>query len=356
MSKKVVFILPYMNWVVSRSPKNTKYDFVKTYQELENYSINDRIIVDVICPFESTNPPIISTNTPERVREYLKHFSEIILINSDYIGGEQSTIVDQCSRMDFPNVTLITTGTINYNPTAMKIVRYENFFVEVQNLYQRAGFEHLDVLNHTDQKPYYFDALLGLERKHRHWLKNQINLRCEDKIYTRYYRDSNLAHSDIDRVFDWPSGATAIDTTLSFSSVNKVNYHGIECNLSFIVPIEVYNRSSYSIIAETCCYNDFCMYTEKTAKPLLAKRLFIFFAGRHYLENLKLLGFKTFDSIIDESYDNEFDDERRWAMAFDQVMYLCGQDQTVILEKIKPIVEHNYDLFISNNWRYNLLN
>lgn len=352
MNKKVVFTLPYTGWVVSHL-RGLPYDFATTYEELEKYNIEDRIVIDIVCPADSRNPPI-SKNTPKRVADYQNHFGQIILLNSDYIGIESSDIVNQCSRMDFPNVKLVTTGTIAYTPTAMTIVRYENFFADVQRVYERIGFDLLNGLRHTDTKPYYFDALLGLKKPHRDWIRNQISQSCEDKIYTTYYKNWNLPEDQIKQVFDWPEGASMIEGQ-EFASSNRVMYHGIDCNLSYIVPIEIYNKSAYSIVAETCLFNDFCLYTEKTAKPLLAKRLFVMFAGQHYLKNLRSLGFFTFNSVIDESYDNEPDNQRRWAMAFDQVQYLCGQDQRMVLERIAPLVEYNYKRFIETNWRYTLL-
>jgi hypothetical protein len=44
--------------------------------------------------------------------------------------------------------------------------------------------------------------------------------------------------------------------------------------------------------------------TEKTAKPIWAKRLFVMFGTPGFLKKLHELGFKTFDHVIDESYDS----------------------------------------------------
>ena len=74
------------------------------------------------------------------------------------------------------------------------------------------------------------------------------------------------------------------------------------------------------------------------------------FAGRGYLANLRKLGFQTFGDIIDESYDNEHDALIRWDMAFQQIRWLAQQPQEEILDKIKPIVEHNFEVVMSTNW------
>ena len=84
----------------------------------------------------------------------------------------------------------------------------------------------------------------------------------------------------------------------------------------------------------------------------MAKRLFIMFAGPNYLESIRSLGYKTFNEIIDESYDLELDDKTRWNMALEQVKLLTTIDQQYVLEKIKPVLEHNYNLFVNTDYSY----
>jgi hypothetical protein len=114
--------------------------------------------------------------------------------------------------------------------------------------------------------------------------------------------------------------------------------------------MNVYNQTAYSVVAETCWQNDFAFFTEKTVKPIIAKRLFVVFAGREYLANLRRLGFKTFSDIIDESYDDELDDLVRWAKAWQQVKWLSEQPQEAILEQIRPVVEHNARVMLTTDW------
>jgi hypothetical protein len=37
------------------------------------------------------------------------------------------------------------------------------------------------------------------------------------------------------------------------------------------------------------------------------------------------------------------DDVRRWRMAFDQVKWLSQQNHSALLQKVKPILDHNHD-------------
>ena len=83
---------------------------------------------------------------------------------------------------------------------------------------------------------------------------------------------------------------------------------------------------------------------------MIYKRLFIVFSGYKFLHNLKTLGFKTFDGVIDESYDLIRDDTKRYSAAFEQVRYLCNQNQQVIYNQIQDVLEHNYDLMMNTDW------
>ena len=132
--------------------------------------------------------------------------------------------------------------------------------------------------------------------------------------------------------FIWPVGAES--KTVRMSS-NLVNYKGLEARLSNIIPVEVYNNTAYSIVAETDTENSFSFFTEKIAKPLLTKRLFIVFSGYKYLENLRKLGFKTFDGIIDESYDLIENTEDRFQAICNEVTRINNFSK-VKLELFKP--------------------
>jgi hypothetical protein len=141
--------------------------------------------------------------------------------------------------------------------------------------------------------------------------------------------------------FILPEGAIQIGNTPT--TCEHVLFHGHYVHLSTIIPVSVYNQTAYSFVHETLTLScDICFFTEKVAKPILAKRLFIVMAVPNYLHNLRRLGFQTFDGIIDESYDIEEDSNIRLSMVLEQLEYLISQPQHEILEKIKPIVEHNH--------------
>ena len=120
-----------------------------------------------------------------------------------------------------------------------------------------------------------------------------------------------------------------------------------------VVPYLVYNESYYTVVTET--RYDRVFLTEKTAKPILAKRLFIIVGAQHTLKRMREHGFKTFGNVIDESFDDEPDNEKRWTMAMEQVEFLCTTNHRDVLTKIQPIVEHNRK-FLINECSWDSLN
>jgi hypothetical protein len=103
-------------------------------------------------------------------------------------------------------------------------------------------------------------------------------------------------------------------------------------------------------VAETTAENSYNQYTEKVAKPIVAGRPFVAFAGQHYLANLRHLGFKTFESVIDESYDSIANLRERMQAAWYQVEWLCAQDPAHIYGELHDVLQHNHEHFLSTDW------
>lgn len=76
-----------------------------------------------------------------------------------------------------------------------------------------------------------------------------------------------------------------------------------------------YSNGMIELVTET--ETDMFFITEKIIKPIQAKIPFVVIGSYKFLYNLRKLGFKTFDSIIDESYDQEIDLNIRIERAFE---------------------------------------
>lgn len=56
-----------------------------------------------------------------------------------------------------------------------------------------------------------------------------------------------------------------------------------------------------------------------------------------------MLGFKTFDGIVDESYDRESDTVKRFETAFKQVEFLAQGSYNSLSNQAQPILQHNHN-------------
>lgn len=116
----------------------------------------------------------------------------------------------------------------------------------------------------------------------------------------------------------------------------------VQACVAHLVPWKIYANTWYSIITETECEN-FVSVTEKIGRVFFAKRVFILFGAVGSLTLLKQLGFRTFDCVIDETYDTVQDPVIRWKMAFDQVEKLAELDPRKIYDLTEEIREHNFN-------------
>jgi len=247
------------------------------------------------------------------------------------------------------NVIWVMPGKINdanVVDSDQVIVRNEHFkmttdsYVDIPHL--------LTQIQHNVVKPMYFDALLGTVKPHRDFLHNLIlNCNLQHKIFSTY---QNQGPGKLYETGTWDSDIEQFDHDVVTRFTDQVQYHGQQLALARILPIEIYNRTAYSIVAETGTDNRYSFFTEKTAKPIMARRLFVMFSGRGFLKNLHNLGYQTFGNVIDESYDLIYNDYERWNAAFEQVQLLCSMDQQTVLEKIAPAVEHNYKYLMTVDW------
>ena len=198
-----------------------------------------------------------------------------------------------------------------------------------------------------------FDALLGKSKPHRNFIFEQLRTHnLLDKSFVNIVGDlvgsrrPSYQSPDL-HMFDDPA-----ITDQDRKQPTVVKLIGLENGYSIChsIPINIYQNSWYSIVAETQW--DFHPFiTEKTAKPLYMKRLFVMFGAQGTLKKLHQQGYRTFNGVIDESYDQEPNDQKRWAMAFEQVLKLAQCDHEEVYREIAPILTHNHNHICDHHYR-----
>lgn len=244
-----------------------------------------------------------------------------------------------------PGLHLCGDAVLNYSAPNWETVI--SWFIAPENFYATKPWAK-QLLTQLEPWPnrsakYMFDCLLGVYRDHRDIIYNQYNTsQHKDKFILTYY----FCRSNIEAGV-WPNNVGEIDQF--HNTVLRGEHETI--NLSWIVPVDIYNNSWYSIVAETTCYNLYSQITEKVAKPIVAERPFIAFASQHYLRNLRNLGFQTFANAIDESYDSIEDVRQRMMAAWKQVEWLCTQDPKEVYAILDSVLKHNRQHFLQTNWQ-----
>ena len=104
----------------------------------------------------------------------------------------------------------------------------------------------------------------------------------------------------------------------------------------------------WHIVTETVFYYNKLHLTEKIFKPIVSKQPFMLLAAPGNLAYLKSYGFKTFDSVIDESYDTIQDNDLRTQAVVEQLHWYCNLTpgkKTDVIKQLEPIIQHNFDHF-----------
>jgi len=107
------------------------------------------------------------------------------------------------------------------------------------------------------------------------------------------------------------------------------------------------NSTFCHVVTETVYDSNRIHLTEKTFKPIVLQQPFLLVAPQGSLAYLRSYGFRTFDTIWDETYDTLSDDQRIPAVLdiCEQINQWSDRDISQAQKKVSAIVEHNYQWF-----------
>lgn len=292
-------------------------------------------------------------------------WADLIICTSSEIVHEPWEIYDRKSKeiLNHNNIIYIVGGInnsyINSYPQDKFFFPYLFFFLTVAK-----GNE--PVL-YGDQRPFLFDALLGQKKPYRlklfdklkqHGLLDKCLVSLKDSRYmsgsVADYQSPDFDLYEDPYVLDLVRKANGnlVDAYLGNGVDKTFPYTEWKISASALVPHKMYQNSWFSIVAESE-QNNYTFYTEKTSKCFFGKRIFVMFASQGHLKKLREFGFRTFDGIIDESYDNEPDADKRFEQAFSQVLFLVNSNPKDLYEKAKPILDHNFKILTENDLTVN---
>ena len=223
--------------------------------------------------------------------------------------------------------------------------RFPNWrFVEIGHWFERFFWSsHIYHLQDSHDPRYTFFSLIRFQnngREHRQSFYDAIKDRpLIDQAFIRTTKghDEQPVHRD---PYDY------------FPSKWLDSLGGKSCQVPML---DYYKKSCFEVVCETYGEqtNDDSFYvTEKICKPILMKHPFVVVGNKNYLENLKRIGFKTFDGLIDESYDRLDDHTQRAKAISDLLSKLDMESSKHFYDQSRQICEHNQQILLAKIGRY----
>jgi hypothetical protein len=114
---------------------------------------------------------------------------------------------------------------------------------------------------------------------------------------------------------------------------------------------EHYTNSSCNIVVETLFDADGsggAFVSEKTFKPIKHGQAFVVVGCAGTLQLLRDLGYRVFDTVIDNTYDTIKNNTQRWLAVRTVIEHIKYSDLDQFRERCRADVEHNRSLFLSS--------
>lgn len=272
---------------------------------------------------------------------------------------------------DKKNISIRTGNMIEQHPE-YTIIKDSSAWFEVPIMQQWA---QKNTINTGASPVLHFGHFVGKSNWNRLWIGAVLHSKYNDKLFQTYntgigthYLTKNDGLCDFVGLEDLVKmECDQIDTAVQFlKSCPKFIPEDIEAikNMSTYIkqddyyPIQLpanlnilkyYNNIFVDIIHETFVRDEVCFATEKTWRTILARRPFITMGGRNHLANLKQLGFRTFNDVWDEGYDEY---GMQWRVKeilklIDTISQWSIEKMQQVLQDMQPILEHNYQTFMT---------
>lgn len=152
------------------------------------------------------------------------------------------------------------------------------------------------------------------------------------------------------------------NTSLSISRYdfeNFIEHNTIDSSASAMFDSAGYNTTGIEVVLETL-FDDVRQHlTEKILRPIACGKPFILASTAGSLEYLRNYGFKTFDGLIDESYDTIQDPLERLTAIVNEMKRISSlnqHDKHELWKKLNDIAVYNKSRFFSNDFHDYVVN
>lgn len=295
----------------------------------------------------------------EKVRAIIEKGGSNVIFANPHEGSE--TLRNQLRRIDLDAIArdgrlpIITGGDLE---GCYHYLLYDHFLPLIHD-YE----ENLSCISRTDeiylktQKPYKFLFLNGRARPHRRYLLERLEEMglLQQSLWTwldtsrtgnRHYRlerdgrdllDTHRAIRLLPQHYEVSAYDVSAPITNSFAKQELFRGDWGEIYLK----AEPYIDSYFSLVTETVFDYPGSFRTEKIWKPIAMGHPWIAVANAGYYRDLRNLGFRTFDHLIDERFDAITDHVTRLERIIQVVDDLCRQDAEQFLLAARDVCKYN---------------
>ena len=257
-----------------------------------------------------------SVNLPKYVISAVRNKKCVIVIDDTQEGFKKSDVDNNLKAFitrhrlnNCAKYILYLTGNLAYEDSEFYSVIKRPFVIDVckhvwfgnwdngrQKSICQDNFENIVDVRSKSEWEYKFVSLQQRPRDFR------IELR--DKLRSIYDKDISICTMKKGSAGDDLSNSKSIERSPYDTSIDK-EYPWYQ------ITSEHFSHIKYAVVSETEYYGeDKKLLTEKIIKNLIYPQPFVFLGYKNQLQDIRNLGFKIYDDLINHSYDGLNDDER----------------------------------------------
>lgn len=338
-------------------------EWCEVWQHLEPYA--DDCFWQWPDSFDETAFYILGRTVLEQSREHVLELAQRYpgrIIFSNPAEGSY-TILMQLARHGITELVktgtigLIASGDLEPGINYCKIDYFTNIVEYSENQYAATSA----ALSNLTARPYNFLFLNGRLRPHRKYLIDELKVRglLDHALWTNLESQGTLGHTssltvdctepirllpkeyEIERAIETlhllpPSGNVKTQLFNNTWGDGVVNYR-------------CYSDTWFSLVTETVFDYPYSFRTEKIWKPILMGHPFVVVSNQGFYRDLQNLGFRTFCSLIDESFDQIEKPKDRIERIIQEVYRICSSGADKFWRATQDICRYNRERLTEYN-------
>jgi len=290
--------------------------------------------------------------------EKLKEINATIVINYSHEGHLNDYFVEEILKtISYKKIIFLYNDYLNdftkYKSKNVSFIKI-NYYLNRSSRYFQHNLKSNDVsqiLNYEEKK-YHFLSFNQYPHHHRVKIISEIHknniidkflISYNPKFYdtlggVRYDYENQL--KDLGYIDDYKLFISLEEKKVDFETNFKISGYGFE-------DIRPYKESAMSLISDTIFFKPQGFVSEKVFKPIMYLQPFLVAGPPHYLKDIRDMGFKTFNGLIDESYDEELDDKVRLEKVIGEIIRLSN----LPIEELKDKLRESEETLIYNQMK-----